>query len=743
MPNASFGVDISSFKSGISSAKQEVKTLDQQMKMLNATIKAEGQSETTLNQQTETLNKKLAAQKVMAKQAEDALKAMTEKGVKPSSDAYQKMAQDLLKAQTGMMETQAELNELTEGTIKAAAGAEALEKGMNGISKKISLDQVISGVGKITDGLESAARKAVQLGETIWTNVMDSAKWGDDIATQAMMAQMGVEEYQKIVNVAAKNGETSTGSMIKSWKKVKMNLTSDSKDVVSAFNELNIKTRQWGDAQESGPSLIARDYMDVWWETGEALLKVTDAAKQERLAQTLLGRSWQESLPMFLMGREAYEKALANEDVLSSDQVNNLGTLNDTVTGVTQKFETLKNTLIAEIAPTLTDVAGSIGDILHEVNEYLKSDAGQETLKDMGAAIGKLFEGLGQLSAEDVVAGFKNVFDKIVNGLQWLADNGDKVIGIIEGLGIAWAGLHIGEGALNLLKLLDGIKGIREKGTAPDVLPNSPQTQQTPSQPSSHWWQGPMNKATELLNNEMLMTGINSIAPVLMDRWLNETNSGRAVRDGKSLFEGIKQDWNETTAEIEKNASTFEQDWRENVLTKPFVELGENNIRFWDQFWKGLLEHPKIEITEEDLEPMDEQTLQLKLMEQIREGGVQIPIAPEAPSDAAAEIASQIGTVTVYVEPIVGDLVNNTDKRRRNGGGGIPGYANGIAYVPETRLAILHKGEEVRAAREVASRNYTSNLYVENMNMGGGADARGLADEMAAAQRRQASGYGG
>ena len=213
MPNASFGVDIISFKSGISSAKQEVKTLDQQMKMLNATIKAEGQSETTLNQQTETLNKKLAAQKVMAKQAEDALKAMTEKGVKPSSDAYQKMAQDLLKAQTGMMETQAELNELTEGTIKAAAGAEALEKGMNGISKKISLDQVISGVGKITDGLESAARKAVQLGETIWTNVMDSAKWGDDIATQAMMAQMGVEEYQKIVNVAAKNGETSTSSM--------------------------------------------------------------------------------------------------------------------------------------------------------------------------------------------------------------------------------------------------------------------------------------------------------------------------------------------------------------------------------------------------------------------------------------------------------------------------------------------------------------------------------------------------
>ena len=734
MPNASFGVDISSFKSGISSAKQEVKTLDQQMKMLNATIKAEGQSETTLNQQTETLNKKMAAQKVMAKQAEEALKAMTEKGVKPTSDAYQKMAQDLLKAQTGMMETQAELNELTEGTIKAAAGAEALEKGMNGISKKISLDQVISGVGKITDGLESAARKAVQLGETIWTNVMDAAKWGDDIATQAMMAQMGVEEYQKIVNVAAKNGETSTASMIKSWKKVKMNLTSDSKDVVSAFNELNIKTRQWGDAQESGPSLIARDYMDVWWETGEALMKVTDAAKQERLAQTLLGRSWQESLPMFLMGRDAYEKALENEDVLAGNKVNNLGTLYDTVTGVTQKFELLRDTLIAEIAPTLTDVAGSIGDILHEVNEYLKTDEGQQALKDMGASIGKLFEGLGQLSAEDVVAGFKNVFDKIVNGLQWLADNGDKVVGIVEGLGIAWAGLKIGEGALTILKIIQGISGLgggaaaaagEAAGNAWGVGFASAVAKAAPWLIAIYTALNPSGTGDEIGNN------------TLVDANGNLTNE--AIKYGYSKNENgdVIQDRTQIVSEAAQAAWDL---YRTNQLTGAGMEelrqkvLNDNMYKeLINQFWRTRQENPENWMNIEDID----------LTEWMK--GIEPPkveIDPEAPSDAAADIAAQIGTVTVYVEPIIGDLVNNTDKRRRNAGI-IPGYANGIAYVPETRLAILHRGETVTPAREVASRNYTSNLYVENMNMGGGADARGLADEMAAAQRRQASGYGG
>ena len=722
MPNASFGVDISSFKSGISSAKQEVKTLDQQMKMLNATIKAEGQSETTLNQQTETLNKKLAAQKVMAKQAEDALKAMTEKGVKPSSDAYQKMAQDLLKAQTGMMETQAELNELTEGTIKAAAGAEALEKGMNGISKKISLDQVISGVGKITDGLESAARKAVQLGETIWTNVMDSAKWGDDIATQAMMAQMGVEEYQKIVNVAAKNGETSTGSMIKSWKKVKMNLTSDSKDVVSAFNELNIKTKQWGDAQESGPSLIARDYMDVWWETGEALLKVTDAAKQERLAQTLLGRSWQESLPMFLMGREAYEKALANEDVLTSDQVNNLGTLNDTVTGVNQKFESLKNTLIAEIAPTLTDVASSIGDVLHEVNAYLKTEKGQQALKDMGASIGKLFEGLGQLSAEDVVAGFKNVFDKVVNGLQWLADNGDKVIGIVEGLGIAWAGLKVTEGAMNILKIINGLKdlsGLGMEGAAAAAGGG------TLAKTLSTALTNVTEKVAGVLGNATLQNAL----PGVGDWLINQTDVGMWLRGTRTPGDT----WNEFKGNVQKNAETFESDWKNNAIYKAILSWGENNVRYWDQISKTNQLAAEWTLG-------DEFTAE-ELMQMIN-NGEPVPIKTDIDMETSAEdIAEQIGTVIIPgVVQVTGDPAYS--KRTPGMQGIIPGYANGIAYVPETRLAILHRGETVTPAREVASRNYSSNLYVEKMIMGGGMDARGLADEMAAAQRRQASGYG-
>lgn len=82
------------------------------------------------------------------------------------------------------------------------------------------------------------------------------------------------------------------------------------------------------------------------------------------------------------------------------------------------------------------------------------------------------------------------------------------------------------------------------------------------------------------------------------------------------------------------------------------------------------------------------------------------------------------------------------------GGGGplmyIKEYANGLPLVPfDGYPAILHKGERVVPAREVAaSRNFSSNLYVESMYMNNGTDAEGLAAAMAAAQRRTSAGFG-
>ena len=127
---------------------------------------------------------------------------------------------------------------------------------------------------------------------------------------------------------------------------------------------------------------------------------------------------------------------------------------------------------------------------------------------------------------------------------------------------------------------------------------------------------------------------------------------------------------------------------------------------------------------------------------------------PKPSEDAADKLSSEIGVVPVTVQPIIsagamGGASTGAGwamlMQAAEWGGmiGLRRYANGLSSVPfDGYPAILDRGERVVPAREVESRSYNSNLYVEKMYMNNGTDAQGLASAMAAAQRRRMSGYG-
>ena len=712
MPSTKFEADMTSFKNGISSAKSEVKTLDQQMKMIDATFRATGNSEQALATKTQTLNSRMAAQKAIADQAKQALDAMKKEGIQPASESYQKMARELLSAQTGMMETQAALNDLSNGAIKAATSANSLEKGLNGISKKISLEQVITGINKITGGLESAANKAKQLGESIWNEIMNSARWADDTATMAQMFGIDVETFQRMQKLVTNGLDTTVEAMLNSQTKLKKGIGDEADKVGKAFETLGIRMKAY-QKTATGQQLMPRDSIDLFWEAGQALMNLNDEFKQESLSQTLFGKSWKELVPLFKEYKNAQEYADALEKVkgiIDEEKMNAGADLNDKVAELKGNLTSLQNDILLTIAPSLNDLASSLNKVLESILDYLDTPEGKEMLESLGDSISDMFSGLKDISAEDAVNTFKETFASIVSGFEWISNNGETLLGVLGGIGAFWAGLKVSEGVLTLLKVITGLKELTGLGGATGLASGLAQT-----------LTGGITAGASMLNNPLLTANI----PVLGDWFVHNTGIGQELilgtKEKGSTWAEIKQnaaDWWETYKGVIGNARNYWNNQRQIQLAADEWNIGDATIEESLQFVFDKT-HPKVEVI------------------------------PEVPEDTPAKIQEQVGTVQIHaniIPTMAGYVIGGP---AAGGGSGKPWlnqtHANGLPFVPfDNYLAILHKGERVVPAREVAnnSRSFTSNTYFDNVVVNNGQDAEGLAQRIAAAQRREMNSLG-
>ena len=211
--NVVMGVDISGFNNGIKQGQSILKGLNAEMKAADAAFKATGNAEQQLTAKTKTLTSQLQVQKGIADQAEQAMQKLAAAGIAPTNQEYQRLYATMMNATAGMNNAQAELNALSGSAQGAAASADQLTTSVQNIGKKISLDQVITGIDRITGGLERAAKKALQLGEDLWNTIMDSARWSDDTATMADMYGIPLERFMQMQRLASSEMETSVDAM--------------------------------------------------------------------------------------------------------------------------------------------------------------------------------------------------------------------------------------------------------------------------------------------------------------------------------------------------------------------------------------------------------------------------------------------------------------------------------------------------------------------------------------------------
>ena len=570
--NVKMGVSgVGQFKQSMNQAKQAAKTLDAQLAMTEKEFKATGDAEAYMTKKTEELKAKLEAQKSVVENAQQALDQMAKNGVDKSSSSYQKLYQEMLKAKGEMLDTQNALNGITDAGDKAADGVSEMNSQLANIGQGISWQNVTEGLGTISAGIGKAITKAWQLGEALVNATLGAGSWADELGETA-------EKYEDTLK-AFGGGDSATEALQRMRKTARL-IDTDVDTILTAQDKLS-KNRE-GKGKEFMGALaylgIDPDGMsdlDLFWKAGQAIAKLGDEEDKVSYANQLFGKSWRELMPLFKAGRTEYEKTYDSWNVVEDDQIDALGKMDDQYVKMTEAWETFKMEMLSAFSGPLTEGMTAITGLFEELNKYLDSEEGQAMLKQLGETISGLITDLTQIDPAEVVGGIKTVIEDIVKAFEWIDKHHDDVVTGLTAIAGGFALIKITTLAANIGKFVSGVKGLVGGGT--------PTTTTGTGTATGGFMTGAWNKMTAAsANASSVIQTAGGLMPVLFDRILNETNFGRAIRDGGSIWEGLTQDVEEARAGIQHNAETFNEDWDNNVLT----QIGKNQIMYWDKIQK-------------------------------------------------------------------------------------------------------------------------------------------------------------
>ena len=448
--NVKMGVTgVAQFKQSMQQTRNSLKTVDEQLKLNEKQFKATGDSETYMEQKTQLLNTKMAEQEKIIDQAEKALETMASQGVDKSSKAFQDMQQQLLKAKGDLLDTSTELDNIETSSDNASGGLADLDAQLNNIGKNVSFSTVTSGIDSITDGLKNAAAKAIELGKRLVQATLGAGGWADEIATEAAKAGLDTKTYQQML-ATANLVDTTVDSILSSKQKLATATQKDNDEMKAIFAQLGIVTERYGEV---------RNLDDIFWETGEALMKIDNEAQRADWGKKLFGQ-WRELIPLFSTGRQEYEELRNSQSYVDDEHLKSLTEMDDQYQKLNHEIETLKNEFLAELAPSITNVMEILTGLVTELNKYLDTKEGKEMMQALSDAVTGMFTDLSKIDPKEALKSLKGVISSIKEAFLWVKDNKDGIVKALGGIVTGWAALKLTGGALKVLEFINGIKGL-------------------------------------------------------------------------------------------------------------------------------------------------------------------------------------------------------------------------------------------------------------------------------------------
>lgn len=783
---------LAQFKQSMQQAAQSVKTYDAQLRLNEKQLQATGDKEQYMANKAQLLQKQIAAQTTVVKQGQAALQAMEKNGVNPASTAYQRMQQQVANAQASLLDMQGSLQNVGQAASDTAGKTDQLTTSLNSINKKVNFDAVLGGIGKITSGMEAAARKVAGLASDVWNTMAMAGAWADNENTLATMYGLDVETLQRM-QYAAESAETTIDTIMQAQQKLKLAKHSG-KEFDEAVQALGVQTWEWVEGRFGG-NVGDRPIEDIFWDIGTALRQYGDEIDRDVMSQKLFGRSWRELIPLFDTGREKFNQYMDEAPTVDKEDVDRLNELDEALRQLRAEYEATEHTLLSEIAPAFTAVGTTVKDLLHQFNEYLKTDEGQQKLSDLSEAVTSLFSGLSDVDFGSAVDTAGDILTKITDALEWIEEHHTEVEGAIRGIGTAFLVLKGAEiigglvqGAAALKTLLGGggaaagasAAGAAAAGAAGGTLVTGlgtgafigplmaggtvaavPAIWDMLKDPSKYggasgkggpgddpWLLFTGGELGAIMRGEHLDLGKTSVERTKSGRLITGTAAeedmqGHALDAGQQVASVVVDDALQAAVRLfEENltpadlltrlAADYDADFNKGedipMMDALYNALSDGTTEAFDRLMEDVLDGTQ-------LDPASVvtllETIKTELLAASEANPPVVKATPQFPADVGSILQNQLAGVALHVPVIPNAFTDGS-------------HANGLPFVPfDGYIAALHKGERVVPAAQNKSYTNNSNLYVDRMIMQNNTDVQGLAAAIAERSRRAMAGFGG
>ena len=463
------------FKKALSDINQSFKVLGSEMKLVESEFGKNENSVQSLTAKNEVLTKQIDAQKEKIETLRKALENASD-SFGENDRRTQQWAVQLNNAQAELNNMERELKQNEKALDGVADEFDDAKKQADQFGDELKdagdkaddaggrfqkLGGVLKGIGAaMGTAFVAVGAAAVGAAKALTDMTVGAAAYADEILTMSTVTGMSTESLQaykyaaELVDVSM---ETLTGSMAKQVKSM-ANARDGSAKFADAYAKLGVSV-----ADSNGQ---LRDSETVYWETIDALGKISNETERDALAMQIFGKSARELNPLIAQGSEGIaaltEEAKRMGAVMSEDSLNALGKFDDSVQRLKAGAGAAKNAMGTILLPQLQTLADDgvslLGDFTRGLNE-----AGGDFSK-ISDVIGNTIGGIADMILENLPKIMEVAVDIVMALINSITDNLPLIIDVASSViftllqGLVEALPQITQGAVQLvMSLVDGI----------------------------------------------------------------------------------------------------------------------------------------------------------------------------------------------------------------------------------------------------------------------------------------------